>query len=171
MVGLYRWLTTDAGAKGMVAFDSRLSGEKMLLRKSMVKFPGLGSLDIEICEAAYRPLPYFLNQQTIKILEDMGVDDDFFLQHQKRAVDRLRQTASNSTRASDFLKSHAIGDGIHLPWFIKKLSKINLSFRQDRFLRNIIEMAVLAELRALKYSKSFLRPQPVLTGPSPLSLS
>ena len=139
------------GAKGMVALDSRLSGERMFLRDSMIKFPGLGSLDIEICEAAHRPLPYFLNQQTIKILEDMGVSEDFFFYHQKKEVNRLRLTTSNSARASKFLKSHAIGDGIHLSWFIKKLSDMNLSFRQDTFLRNVVDMAVLIDLRALKY--------------------
>ncbi|KAJ9606772.1 hypothetical protein H2200_008781 [Cladophialophora chaetospira] len=145
-----------SGAKGMVALDARLPGEQMLIRSSMIKFPGLGSLDIEICEAAYKPLPYFLNQQTIKILEDMGVDDDFFFFHQKRHVDRLRLVTSSSSRASKFLKSHSIGDGIHLPWFIKQLAAMNLSFSQDSFLRNIIEMAVLAELRALKYKSRIL---------------
>ncbi len=116
----------------------------------MIKFPGLGSLDIEICEAAHRPLPYFLNQQTIKILEDMGVNNDFFFYHQQKEVDRLRSTTSNPSRASDFLKSHSIGDGTHLPWFVKQLSGMVLSFRDDNFLRNIIEMAVLAELKSFE---------------------
>ena len=56
----------------MISWDTRLTGERMLLRKSMIKFPAPDSLDIEICDAAYRPLPYFLNQQTIKILEGIG---------------------------------------------------------------------------------------------------
>ena len=135
----------------MVALDSRLAGKRMLLRNSMIKFPGLGSLDIEICEAAHRPLPYFLNQQTIKILEDMGVSDHFFLFNQEQEVERLRATTSSPTKASKFLKSHIIGSAIHLPWFLKQLSNMNLSFRQDTFLRNIVELAVLVDLRALKY--------------------
>ncbi|EXJ58741.1 hypothetical protein A1O7_06171 [Cladophialophora yegresii CBS 114405] len=140
-----------SGAKGMISWDPRLTGEKMLLRKSMVKFPAPDSLDIEICDAAYRPLPYFLNQQTIKILEDMGVDESFFLFHQNRELDRLQSTTSNPTRASQFLKAHSIGDSIHLPWFFKQLSKMEISFLDDTFLSNVVEMAVLIELRTLKY--------------------
>lgn len=41
-----------------------------------------------------------------------------------------------------------------MPWFIKQLPAMILSFRKDKFLRNVIEMAVLAELRALKYKSS-----------------
>ncbi|OCT51734.1 RNA-directed RNA polymerase [Cladophialophora carrionii] len=140
-----------SGAKGMISWDPRLTGEKMLLRKSMVKFFAPGSLDIEICDAAYRPLPYFLNQQTIKILEDMGVDESFFFFHQNKELDRLQSTTSSPTRASQFLKAHSIGDIIHLPWFIRQLSKMKISFLHDTFLANVIEMAVMMELRALKY--------------------
>ncbi|KIW67302.1 hypothetical protein PV04_06566 [Phialophora macrospora] len=140
-----------SGAKGMISLDTRLTGEKLVLRKSMVKFPAPNSLDIEICDAAYRPLPYFLNQQTIKILEDMGVDESFFFFHQNLEVERLQSTTSSPGRASKFLKAHSIGDSIHLPWFIMQLSKMNISFLDDAFLCNVIEMAVMTELRALKY--------------------
>jgi hypothetical protein len=117
----------------------------------MDKFPAPNSLDIEICDAAYRPLPYFLYQQTIKILEDMGVDDSFFFFHQNLELERLQSTTSSPERASQFLKAHSIGDSIHLPWFIKQLSKMDISFLHDAFLCNVIEMTVMTELRALKY--------------------
>lgn len=117
----------------------------------MIKFPGSDSLDIEICNSASRPLPYYLNQQSIKILEDMGVEDDFFLYHQDREVRRLQSTTSSSKLASDFLKRHAVGDRINLPWFIRKLDTLGCPFQDDPFLRKIIETAVLIELRSLKY--------------------
>lgn len=116
-----------------------------------MKFPGSDSLDIEICNGAFRALPYFLNQQSIKILEDMGVDDEFFFFHQNREVRRLRSTTSSASLASKFLKRHGIGDRINLPWFVRKLEALGLSFRDDPFLRNIVEVAVLIELRSLKY--------------------
>ncbi|ERF76596.1 hypothetical protein EPUS_05869 [Endocarpon pusillum Z07020] len=140
-----------SGAKGMIALDSRLVHDSLFLRKSMIKFPGSDSTDVEICGAAYKPLPLFLNQQSIKILEDMGVKDDFFLYHQAREVERLRSTTSSSTNASKFLKAQAVGEIIHLPWFINKLRSLNLSFQADKFLREVIEFTVLIELRALKY--------------------
>lgn len=144
-------LTPCTGAKGMIALDSRLPGDALRLRRSMIKFPGSDSLDIEICNGAFSPLPYFLNQQSIKILEDMGVEEQFFLYHQDREVRRLRSTTSSPKLASDFLKRHAIGDRISLPWFIRQLDTLGLSFHDEPFLKNIIETAVLIELRSLKY--------------------
>ena len=141
----------SAGAKGMIALDSRLLHDSLFLRKSMIKFPGSDSTDVEICDAAYKPLPLFLNQQSIKILEDMGVEDSFFLHHQAKEVERLRLTSSSSTNASKFLKAKAVGQIIHLPWFIKKLGSLNLAFQADNFLRDVLEFTVLVELRALKY--------------------
>jgi len=117
----------------------------------MIKFPGSDSLDIEICNSASRPLPYYLNQQSIKILEDMGVDDEFFLYHQDRELRRLQSTTSSSKLASNFLKRHTVGDRINLPWFIRKLDALGVAFQDDPFLRQLIETAVLIELRSLKY--------------------
>ena len=135
----------------MISLDSRLKGDVLLLRDSMVKFPGSDSTDIEICDGAYKPLPLFLNQQVIKIFEDMGIDDDFFLHHQAKEVQRLRSATSDSANASKFIKAQAVATPIRLSWFIKTLSTLGLSFQEDDFLRSVLEITVLAELRALKY--------------------
>ena len=79
----------------MISLDTRLQGEALVLRPSMIKFDATNKTDIEICESAYRPLPAYLNRQFIKILEDMGVDDSFFLTLQKKEVDRLRMIVSS----------------------------------------------------------------------------
>src|SRR3954454_22474252 len=104
----------------MIALDSRLQGDSLFLCESMIKFPGSNSTDVEICNGAYKPLPLFLNQQSIKILEDMGVDDDFFLSHQAKEIERLRMATSNSMNASKFLNAQAVGELLHLPWFINR---------------------------------------------------
>src|SRR5271154_4481293 len=121
----------------MIGLDCHLQGESLFLRESMIKFPGSDSTDLEICGGAYKPLPLFLNQQCIKILEDMGVNDDFFLHHQAKEVERLRMTASSSINASKFLKAQAVGNLIQLPWFITKLCSLGLSFKADNFLRDV----------------------------------
>ncbi|KIV93880.1 hypothetical protein PV10_05059 [Exophiala mesophila] len=139
------------GAKGMISLDTRLKGDVLNLRPSMMKFPGSTSTDIELCTGSYRALPYYLNHQSIKILEDMGVADDFFLDNQTKEIERLRKTTADSKMASKFLKKHAIGERINLPWFIQKLDRMDVDFRDDPFLRDIVEIAVLIELRALKY--------------------
>ncbi|KAL9105886.1 MAG: hypothetical protein Q9227_008997 [Pyrenula ochraceoflavens] len=138
-------------AKGMIALDSRLQGDQLLLRDSMVKFPGSNSTDIEICDGSYKPLPLYLNQPLIKILEDMGVGDEFFFHHQNKAVTRLRSATQDSVKASKFLKAKSVVTPIHISWFFKHIHELGLSFRQDKFLCDVLEVAILAELRALKY--------------------
>lgn len=54
-----RW----GGAKGMVALDTRLTGRKMLVRPSMVKFETDDKDNLEICDTANKPIPLVLNRQ------------------------------------------------------------------------------------------------------------
>ena len=123
----------------------------MFLRPSMIKFSGSTSTDIEICTAAYEPSPMRLNEQLIKILEDMSVNPRFFLDLQAKEIERLRSTSSSVKSASKFLKSQGIGDKLDLAGFLSKLEVLNISFRDDNFLTDVIETAVLIQLRTLKY--------------------
>lgn len=50
------------GAKGVLSLDSSLSGDILCLRESMIKFEGSPDFDLEICSAAYVPLPMYLNR-------------------------------------------------------------------------------------------------------------
>lgn len=43
------------------------------------KFESQGAWNLEICGAAFKPLPMKLNRQLIKILEDLGVPAEVFL--------------------------------------------------------------------------------------------
>ena len=117
----------------------------------MTKFRGSTSNDVEICTAAYKANELRLNEQLIKILEDMGVEPQFFLDLQAREIERLRSTTSRTENASEFLKSLSIGDKINLPRFLRKLSHLQLSFQDDNFLTGMVEAAVLIQLRTLKY--------------------
>ena len=145
--------TSDAlvGAKGMISIDSRLRGDTLALRPSMIKFSASDANDIEICNSAIRPLPMYLNRSLIKILEDLGVPDDVFLELQETAVERLRMVTRSSINASTFFTRSRIGIGAQLPWFIRKLEDIGLPFQLDSFLRHTLELAVLIQLRNLKY--------------------
>ncbi|KAL2060352.1 hypothetical protein VTL71DRAFT_9747 [Oculimacula yallundae] len=139
------------GAKGMISLDTRLQGDCLVLRPSMIKFDGSTWPDIEICEAAYRPLTMYLNRQVIKILEDLGVEDQFFLDLQAQEVQRLRSITESPINASTFLKRQSIGIPLHLPWLINQLAYMGLDFRRDGFLRDVLEMTLLVELRLLKH--------------------
>lgn len=134
----------------MISLDDRLQGEVLRLRPSMIKFEAT-STQIEICSAGFKPLPFYLNRQLIKILEDLGVPDQAFLDLQDEAVEQLRITAENPINAGYYLQRNLVGKSARLPWLIRKLSYIGMSFSDDSFLRDTHELAVLVQLRELKY--------------------
>jgi hypothetical protein len=144
-------LTCVIGAKGVIALDSSLKGKSVFLRKSMTKFHGSKSKDIEICSAAYRPNDLYLNEQLIKILEDIDAPPQYFLNLQAKEIERLRATTSSTQNASNFLKSRSIGNRINFPSFLRKILQLECSFQDDDFLTNVVEAAILVQLRSLKY--------------------
>lgn len=93
------------GAKGMLSLDSRLKGNVMAIRPSMIKFPSTDNKDIELCGAAYRPLPLYLNRQFIKIMEDLGVADSWFIKLQALAVARLRESTSDPSPCGEVFEA------------------------------------------------------------------
>lgn len=134
----------------MISLDTRLDGDVLCVRNSMVKFQGIGS-DIEICGAGGKPLPMFLNRPLIKILEDLRVPASAFLHLQAVAVDQLRMTTESPVNAASFLQRNYIGKAARLPWLVRKLLDINIHFNEDGFLRNVLELAILIQLRELKH--------------------
>ncbi len=135
----------------MISLDTRLQGDTLLLRPSMIKFTGSDATDIEICGAGIRPLPFVLNRQLIKIMEDLGVDENIFLDLQAEAVEQLRSTTLSPVNAASFLQRNLIGKAAQLSWLIRKLDGLGLPFQADNFLSKTLEMAVLVQLRELKH--------------------
>ncbi|ATY60774.1 rna-dependent rna polymerase [Cordyceps militaris] len=143
-----RW----AGVKGLLVLDSRLPGKVICVRKeSMMKFPSQDLQELGICDVASRPLRLVLNRQVIKILEDMGTSASWFLALQNDALDFLRAVTATPLNTSTFLQYQDIGSAIGLPSFIKQLSKMDIDYRHDEFLKSVVEHVVLRELRLLKH--------------------
>ena len=140
-----------AGAKGMISLDNRLEGESLCLRPSMIKFEGSTATDIEICGGGFKPLPMYLNRQVIKILEDLGVSDESFLKLQDEAVESLRITTSSPINAAYFLKRNLIGKAAGLSTLIRRLYYLGCDYSNDHFLRNVVELAILIQLREIKH--------------------
>lgn len=134
----------------MISLDPKLKGEVLCLRQSMIKFKTLES-NIEICGAGLRPLPMYLNRPLIKILEDLGVRDEAFLELQAAAVEKLRTTTESPINAANFLQRNVIGKAARLPWLIRTILDMNILFYDDHFLRNCVELAILIQLRELKH--------------------
>ena len=124
----------------------------------MIKFEvnNMEAAAVEICGAANKPLSMYLNRPMIKILEDLGVPDDPFLELQRDAVERLRMTTTSPINASTFLERNFIGRAANLPWLIRKMSHIGFHFTRDDFLRNTLELAILIQLREIKHKSRIL---------------
>lgn len=140
-----------AGAKGMLCYDPHLPGRQVCVRPSMIKFTGNDTSHLEICDMATKPIPLVLNRQLIKILEDMGAPADWFLRLQTKELNRLRGITTDAYNTANFLEMQSIGHGIRLPRFLRQVHAMDMDYRQDRFLRTVIEAVVLKELRLLKH--------------------
>ncbi|KAF2449704.1 RdRP-domain-containing protein [Karstenula rhodostoma CBS 690.94] len=142
-----RW----GGAKGMLALDERLEGTTMNVRDSMVKFESNDKENLEICDAANKPIPLVLNRQMIKILEDMGIPAAWFLKQQDAALHKLRFVTAHISNTAGFLKRQNIADRLGFPQLIRYLESIGIDYKRDQFMRSVVETAVLRELRLMKY--------------------
>ncbi|KAK5135005.1 hypothetical protein LTR08_005665 [Meristemomyces frigidus] len=138
------------GAKGVVALDSRLQGRQLLLRSNMKKFEAL-SWDLEICGAGFSPLPMVLNRQFIKILEDLGVRTEVFMELQSEAVNRLRCMTTSAMNTATLMESIECTKATRVPSLIKLLDVIGFDYHRDSFLYGVVEMAVVSQLRDIKY--------------------
>ncbi|OCL01938.1 RdRP-domain-containing protein [Glonium stellatum] len=144
-----------AGAKGVISLDTTLSGNMLCLRPSMTKF-NAAYLDIEICGGAMRPLPLYLNRGFIKILEDLGVEPEVFLDLQAAMVEKLRMITLTPPNAATFLEWCRVGSAAKTPQLIRLLDDIGLPFQQDSFLKDTVEIAALSQLREIKHRSRIL---------------
>lgn len=135
----------------MISLDSTLTDKLLRLRPSMVKFNGVDSWKIEICGSGMKPLPMYLNRQLIKILEDLGVPAHHLLDIQQEEVNSLRRISQSPVLAANFLEKSNLAQSTRMPFLIRALVRLKLKFLNDRFLRRMIELAVIVKLRELKY--------------------
>lgn len=135
----------------MVSLDTTLEGEKLCLRPSMVKFEGSTDSNLEICGAGYKALPLNLNQQLIKILEDLGTEPQIFLDLQKQALDDLEGVVQDPSTAANYLERNLAATAPKLPSLIRKIAALGFNFRDDDFMRNAVDIVALTQLRDIKY--------------------
>ncbi|KAF2728426.1 rna-dependent rna polymeras-like protein [Polyplosphaeria fusca] len=140
------------GAKGLVSLDSSLTGMQMRIRKSMTKYQAaVGWRDLELCGASYKPLAMYLGHQPIKILEDLGVPAEHFVEIQDEAIARLKALLADQVNTAYFLEHVKVGNSARLPALLHLLTDVGLSYLTDRFLTDVVEIAALSEVRTIKY--------------------
>lgn len=135
----------------MLSLDTRLQGDILRLRPSMIKYRGTDDSRIEICGIASRMLPLVLNRQLIKILEDLGVPNRVFEDLQNNAIDELRASVSSLTNAASFLEKHDVGLSTQTTWLLRKTNSLGLALNNDMFFRDLLDAVVLIQLQELKY--------------------
>uniref|UniRef100_A0A093V0X3 RNA-dependent RNA polymerase n=1 Tax=Talaromyces marneffei PM1 TaxID=1077442 RepID=A0A093V0X3_TALMA len=150
-----------SGAKGMLSLDPTLKGPTICLRDSMIKFRAEADNNIEICGSGIHSLPCYLNAPLIKILEDLGVPRDLFLELQREEVESLRQTVRSPQHAAVFLDQAHISKSTRLSWLITLLQSMGVNYNQDGFLKRAVELVILMKLRDLKYKARILVPDGV----------
>jgi hypothetical protein len=87
----------------------------------------------------------------IKILEDMGVTQAWFLRRQEEELHHLQLVTAHVENTIWFLKHQSIATRIGFPQLIRRLYHLDMDYRSDRFLSSVVEAAVLRELRLLKH--------------------
>jgi hypothetical protein len=92
-----------------------------------------------------------LNRQFIKILEDLGVETQAFMQLQDLAIDKLRCMLTNSVNTASLLDTLDMTRGTLLTELIMLLDETGLDYRADMFLYGVVEMAIVHKLRDIKY--------------------
>lgn len=135
----------------MLTLDTRLQGDQIRLRKSMIKFKGSPSDELEICGTNRRPLPFRLNRPIIKILEDLGVPNAVFEKLQEQAIQQLRVSASSRSFALSFIAKELSDSSSGLPALLRHLQLIGVDATEDNFLREILGALLQVQLREIKF--------------------
>ena len=89
--------------------------------------------------------------QMIKILKDMGLPAKWFLDQQTAALKNLQLVTAHISNTTGFLKRQGIADLVGFPRLLRRLDMIGLDYKRDRFMRSVVETAILRELRLMKY--------------------
>lgn len=124
------------GAKGIVSLDPRLQGKKIMLRESMIKYSS-NALTLGVCNAAFAPIPTVLNPQYIKILEDLKVPSQVFLDIQDAEVNRLRKLTDSPIETAKLLDENSGIKATGFPLLIRSFAEIGLDCQQDRFISSV----------------------------------
>jgi hypothetical protein len=89
--------------------------------------------------------------QIIKILEDIGVPDSWFIQAQEKRLHALQLITAHIANTVHFLNRQKVASSVGFPQFLRRLESIGIDYRRDRFMSSVVEATVLRELRLLKH--------------------
>ena len=141
------------GAKGVLSVHPSAPKGSLCIRPSMRKFETADTTthDLEICGMADKLRPMYLNRGLIKVLEDLGVPHQSFLEVAQETLQRLQNATSSFFKAAKLLEDERVGSAAGLPGLLRRMSHLGIDTRKDRILCAVVEMAAFCRLRAMKY--------------------
>ena len=140
------------GAKGMLSVDYRLSGDVVVLRRSMIKFDAPHSTDVEIAQAFVRPSKYYLNRPMIMVLEGLGIKSDVFVKLQDAAVQDVMEAKTSLENAAKTLDQFGLAASFRLSSTLLHLAKLGMTpSDMGDFYDQMIEYTIHHILRDLKH--------------------
>ncbi|EPQ25992.1 uncharacterized protein PFL1_06447 [Pseudozyma flocculosa PF-1] len=156
------------GAKGVLCVNPLLTGMKVKLRPSMIKFSAPKHTEVEVATSSLHPLPTRLNRPLINALEDLGVGFANFLVLQRLAVEEVNQARLSFKAASELCKRYGFGTAFgSLAVFEKLQTLLGLAPQQldaTGILNRLIGTSISAALGDLKRKARIPTLGPTLIG-------
>jgi hypothetical protein len=87
----------------------------------------------------------------IKLLEDMGVSDNWFFRQQEAKLLSLQLITAHIANTVSFLDRNDVAAQVGFPRFLRRLDSIGIDYKRDRFMSSVVEATILRELRVLKH--------------------
>jgi hypothetical protein len=150
------------GCKGVLALDTRLQGEVICVRPSMIKFSSASEeWDLAVAMSYSKPLRFFLQRPLIALLESLGVPYTSFKNLQEESLLKIGAAASNTTSAARLLQELGLGLTTRVKSTLLTLQK---EFGIDAiaeipFFKEVIRTAISLSLRVMKYKARIRVPQ------------
>ncbi|KAI9027116.1 RNA dependent RNA polymerase-domain-containing protein [Phycomyces nitens] len=135
-----------AGAKGVLTVANGLSGRKVKMRPSQIKFDS-DHLVLEVIRFS-TSIPAYLNKQIITILSALGVKDEVFMTLMDDMLKTLNDMLSNPSEAIKVLNSNI--DEFGTTQTMVRMIQAGFMDRKDPYTVNLLNMFRVSMLKNLK---------------------
>ncbi|KIY65187.1 RdRP-domain-containing protein [Cylindrobasidium torrendii FP15055 ss-10] len=158
-----------AGCKGVWMVNPELKGRLLRFTDSQEKFKS-SSLTFDVANHSLHPGITYLNRPLVKVLEDLGVSKQTFLDIQKHEVEQIEKAVRSFPYAAVHFAKNKLGMGFRLPRLFDNLkSMLGIDFDASPrghidFYKSMTMLGVTAVLRDIKYKARIMVHGPTLIG-------
>ncbi len=113
----------------------------------MIKFDAYNTHDIGIASYFAKPSRLFLNRPLIMLLEGLGVPCEVFLDFQRKAVERARNSEHSIEASAKILEEYGLGSAFRLTSVLNNLVKLDCDIG-SHFETDLMKLAIFHVLRS-----------------------